>query len=211
LGSRIGEDLALFKLDFKMAYDTIHLPGLFRILYAFGILDHFLRLVKMLFIGAEASVCINGGELDFFLVQRGIMQGYLLASYLFLVVEEALNIMARNSLKRIVLPEAVAEQVLIPYADEVDILIKCTERNRRHTLELLDAYGLATGLCINWPKSQIYWISFDPSPPWLARLPCPWIVERELAKLLGTPFGFNLHTQDIDNFFFGKIQKKLEY
>ena len=94
---------------FKMAYDTIHLLGLFCILYAFGILDHFLRLVKMLFTGAKASVYIKGGESDVFLVQKGIMQGYLFAPYLFLVVEEALNIMARNSLERIVLQEAIAE------------------------------------------------------------------------------------------------------
>jgi hypothetical protein len=29
--------------------------------------------------------------------------------------------------------------------------------------------------------------------------------------LLGIPFGINLHTQDVDDFLYTKIQKKLEY
>ena len=32
-----------------------------------------------------------------------------------------------------------------------------------------------------------------------------------LSKLLGTPFGLNLHTPDIDQFLYNKISRKLDY
>jgi hypothetical protein len=90
-------------------------------------------------------------------------------------------------------------------------MVRSTEHNCTCVLSLLESYGLATGLRINWAKSQVYRLLPDPSPPWLACLPCPWAVERQLLKLLGTLFGINLHTQDVDNFLYTKIQKKLDY
>jgi hypothetical protein len=32
-----------------------------------------------------------------------------------------------------------------------------------------------------------------------------------MSKLLGTPFGFNLDTNDVDEFLVGKFRKKLKY
>jgi hypothetical protein len=210
------QDMALFKLDFCKAYDTVHLSGLFKIMQTFGIPEHFLRMVQVLFSGATSSVNLNGGNSEVFDVQRGVRQGCPLAPYLFLFVGEALNIMSRRALELgeldgMMLPESVTEQVLLQYANDADLMVRGSERNSLCILSLLESYGLATGLRINWPKSQIYWISSDPPPPWLARLLCPWAVEGQLSKLLGTPFGVNLHTQDVDNFLLSKIQKKLDY
>ena len=35
-----------------------------------------------------------------------------------------------------------------------------------------------------------------------------WAEEGDLSKLLGTSFGLNLNTPDIDQFFYSKISKK---
>lgn len=35
--------------------------------------------------------------------------------------------------------------------------------------------------------------------------------EGDLSKLLGTPFGLNLNTQDVNQFLYAKISKKLDY
>jgi hypothetical protein len=40
---------------------------------------------------------------------------------------------------------------------------------------------------------------------------CQWAVEHQLSKLLGTPFGIDLHTGDVDEFLLRKVQKKLTY
>jgi hypothetical protein len=174
--------MALLKLDFRKAFDTMHLSDLFKIMQAFGVPDSFLYMVRVLFAGATSSVRLSGGESDPFDVQRGVKQGCPLAPYLFLFVGEALNIMTRRALDLdeldgIILPEAVTEQVQIQYADDADLMVHGSERNCLRIMTLLDSYGLATGLRINWPKSQVYWLSPDPAPPWLGRLPCPWAVE----------------------------------
>jgi len=54
------QDAILLKLDFKKAYDTVHLPFLFRTLETMGVPQGFVNLVKLLFVNAEALVCLNG-------------------------------------------------------------------------------------------------------------------------------------------------------
>jgi hypothetical protein len=134
-------------------------------------------MVQLLFTGASASVGLNGGESEVFEVQRWVRQGCLLAPYLFLFVK-ALNIMTRQALVQdelegIILLEAVTEQVLLQYADDADMMVRGSEQNCLRIMSLLDSYGLATGLRINWQKSQVYWISPTPPPPWLGQLLCP--------------------------------------
>lgn len=48
-------------------------------------------------------------------------------------------------------------------------------------------------------------------PEWLACYNWQWAEEGDLSKLLNTPFGLNLNTPDIDQFFYAKIAKKLDY
>jgi hypothetical protein len=170
------QDMALFKLDFRKAYDMVHLPNMFWIIQAFGIPDSFLRMVQMLFARTTSSVCLQGGESESFVVERGIRQGCPLAPYLFIFVREALNIMTKRAveleeLEGIILPKVVTEQVLIQYANDVDLMVRGSEQNCMRVLTLLESYGFTTGLCINWAKSQVYWISPEPSPPWLVGSP----------------------------------------
>jgi hypothetical protein len=40
----LEQDMALFKLDFCKAYDTVHLPSLFQIMRAFGVPELFLQM-----------------------------------------------------------------------------------------------------------------------------------------------------------------------
>jgi len=76
---------------------------------------------------------------------------------------------------------------------------------------LIERYGLASDLQINWHKSLAYWISPDRAPHWLSQINCQWAMEHQLSKLLGSPFGINLHTTDVDEFLAGKVKKKLAY
>jgi len=62
----------LLKLDFKKAYDTIHLPFLFKVMKIMGIPTNFLALVKILFVDSETSVSINGSDTDSFSVLRDV-------------------------------------------------------------------------------------------------------------------------------------------
>ena len=56
----LAQDLILLKLDFKKAFDTVSLHFLFSILQELGFPVNFVNYVKLLFNGAEVTVCLNG-------------------------------------------------------------------------------------------------------------------------------------------------------
>lgn len=65
---------------------------------------------------------------------------------------------------------------------------------------------------INWEKSSACW--FDKFPHKIIQLyeyDWKWADEGDLSKLLGTLFGLNLDTNDVDYFLYSKISKKLDY
>jgi len=168
------QEAILLKLDFQKAYDTVHLPFLFKVMETMGIPSSFVDLVKLLLAEVEASVCINGVASSSFPVLQGVKQSCLLAPYLFLFVGEALNIAARHlrhegELKGISLPSAIAAQLISQYANDVNFTIKGEEKYFRQLSLLLDRYGVASRLMINWSKSLAYWHSPHPAPPWLAQ------------------------------------------
>jgi len=91
-------------------------------------------------------------------VLRGVRQGCPLAPYLFLFVGEALNVAAKKlsedgELAGVNLPEGVAEQLISQYADDVNFIVKAEEMYFHCLVILLDKYGIASRLRINWTKS----------------------------------------------------------
>lgn len=65
---------------------------------------------------------------------------------------------------------------------------------------------------INWEKSCAYWFDkYTHKPKWLIGYGWRWAEERDLSKLLGTPFGLDLNTPGMDHFSYSKISKKLNY
>jgi hypothetical protein len=145
-----------------------------------------------------------------------VRQGCLLAPYLFLFLGEALNVATKRAsetgaIQGITLPDEVGNQVILQYVDDTSFNLVGTEQNLENAIILLDLFHLASGLLINWTKSIAYWLSNEPPPDWLCNTRCQWAVERQLSKLLGTPFWIDLSIQDIDEFLYTKIRKNLTY
>ena len=183
---------------------------------AFGVPEEFMSMVQVLFVNAAASVNLNGGESESFEVQRGVRQGCPLAPYLFLFVGEILNLTAKEAmhtgeLEGIQLPANTGELLIFQYADDTDFALRGTLSNVVQIRQLLDTFGEASGLHMNWNKSVAFWFSPLPIPPWLGTLGCQSAVERHLAKVLGTPFGISLAVSDVDAFLEEKISRKLCY
>ena len=142
------------KLDFKKAYDTVCVLFLFKVMKAFGIPNTFSEIVKMLFHGAEAIVCISRGESSHFPILCRIHQGCLLAPYLFLFIGEVLNItikkaMLEGSLSRIILSKNANELSIIQYTNDSNLMIATTKSNFTTATQLIYKFGLASRLCIN--------------------------------------------------------------
>jgi len=151
------------KLDFKKVFDTVHLSFFFHILENMGIPPNLIQLVKLLFTNVEASIRVDTKS---FPILIGVKQGYPLAPYLFLFVGETLNRAAKYQMKEgktyvVKLPEHTCEQLINQYANEVNFMILTKERFFRRLSKLIDKYGDAFGLHIDWPKSLVFYLSLD--------------------------------------------------
>jgi hypothetical protein len=66
------QPLLLLKLDFAKAFDRVSWSFLFHAMEALGFDQTFVKLTKLLFTGATASVCVNGAPTKPFSVSRGV-------------------------------------------------------------------------------------------------------------------------------------------
>ena len=179
--------------------------------------EEFTKWVKLLFTGASAAVNLNGSAGGSFNIERGVRQGCPLAPYLFLIVGEALThtvkkTVAEGRLRGLVLPGGTKQHCISQYADDSSFMVRGEKRYIDEMVRILQVFSAASGMEINWEKSSAYWFDrFTHKPEWLNEYQWQWATEGELSKLLGTPFGLNLKTLDVDQFLYGKITKKLEY
>lgn len=181
-----------------------------------GIPAPFIHLVKLLLSDAEAAISLNGLSTATFPITRGVRQGCPLAPYLFLLVAEALATVTKRavdsgSIKGIMLPDGATQQVLSQFADDTTFSLKGAERYLATTSAMLTEFGLATGLVLNRHKSSMYWYHTMPPPPWLQSFGFTVTPAQELSRLLGTPFGVDLETRDVDRFLANKLTTKLRY
>lgn len=150
-----GHSLLFLKLDFSKAYDKVELSSLFSAMAKMGFLSIFTNMTKLLFEGAEASVCVNRRRTSKFPILQGVRQGCPLAPYLFLIVGEVLNSslkceVSRGRIRGIDLPNSPDQQVIAQYADDTSMTIRTEENFVCNTVSFLHTFSSASGLVINW-------------------------------------------------------------
>jgi hypothetical protein len=100
---------------------------------AIGFALESVHMTKLLFNGMTASVCVNGIPSKPFPVSRDVRQGCPIAPYLFLLVEEVLNVQFQQAaqvgnIRGIKLPTVPIYQLISQYADDTTIFMKGEER-----------------------------------------------------------------------------------
>lgn len=90
-------EACLISLDVQRAYDQIDWPYLFSSLKEFGIGDHFLRWVKILYAKPKDSVITNQTVSYSFRLHGGTRQGCPLSPYLFAIAMKPIAMSIRKS------------------------------------------------------------------------------------------------------------------
>jgi hypothetical protein len=83
----------------------------------------------------------------------------------------------------------------------------------RYLVSTLGIFCVASGLVINWLKSNAYWKCSDlgPRPPWTDRLGLQWVDQHNISNMLGTAFGLSLDSGDMDKFLQTRVDKSLQH
>jgi len=73
-------------IEFRKAFDSIDRRKMMKILKAYGIPQNLLRAIEAMYTNARAVIVTPDGETQEFNIFAGVLQGYTLAAYLFIIV-----------------------------------------------------------------------------------------------------------------------------
>ena len=107
--------------------------------------------------GAIIGDLNNGIFTPYFELQRGVRQGDLLSSYLFIIAAEilAVTIRSRQDIQGTMIGHE--EFKLVQYADDLTLFVPNTEYAEL-ILQLLDRFTISSGLEVNHTKTEVKWI-----------------------------------------------------
>ena len=73
-------------IDFKKAFDSIHRGRMLQILKAYDIPGKLIKAIGLLYENTRARVITPDGETEYFKIMAGLLQGDILAPYIFAIV-----------------------------------------------------------------------------------------------------------------------------
>lgn len=149
-------DAIVLVADFENCFDSIELRSVDKILHYFGFGPNIRSMVQLLFQDIQLSVLSNGYTTDWFDLERGLLQGNPVASYLYLYTGQLLNdrLMANHSIKGININGQEIKS--IQFADDLNLPLLFDQQSLSQAIAELQMFQQQVGLKINLNKSLIY-------------------------------------------------------
>lgn len=142
-------------IDFEKAFDSLDHEFMMKTLTYLNFGTDLLQWIKLFYNNAKSCIINNGYLSSFFNIDSGTRQGCPLSPYIFIMMIEILSVMIRNSKEITGFRLYDTEVKFSAYADDVTVFLDGTERNVASMCKLLDYYGGASGLKVNYKKSAI--------------------------------------------------------
>ena len=201
---------AMIFLDFEKAFDSVQWSWITQTLIARGFPPSFVNIIKLLYSNPRASVIINGHRASAFVIGRGVRQGDPLSPLLFAIVIEPLldAIRTHPNFKGIKVPFCPLALKLSAFADDTTPFIS-DPADFEILYQILDTFGLASGLRLNKSKVMGLWLSRSATPPLALRDKCEWLKRGVVERVLGYRLGINVSIADQHQHVIDKIRTRL--
>jgi hypothetical protein len=153
-------------------------PFLFEVLRQYGFSNRFLDWLAILLSTASTKVLLNGAPGLAIWHRRGLRQGDPLSPQLFVLAVDTLGRLFRRAAELSIL-QRLHPRRAIPtislYADDVVLFCHPTPDDIVAVREILQLFGRASGLCVNYQKSTATLLRCDAedAAPAIAQLGCP--------------------------------------
>ncbi|GKV11964.1 hypothetical protein SLEP1_g23173 [Rubroshorea leprosula] len=204
----------LFKIDFEKAFDKVSWRFLDYMLMRMGFGDIWRGWIRECLQTSMVSILVNGSPTRQFKVSKGLRQGDPLSPFLFLIIAEALNgIITKATELSLFEGVEVAQNGVhcshIQFADDALIFGKASESNVWAAKCIMRTFELATGLKINYSKSQLMGVNVEED--WMEKMAC--LLNCKIGcmpfKYLGVPVGGNHRRMELWKPLIDTFSKKL--
>ncbi|GKU93946.1 hypothetical protein SLEP1_g7495 [Rubroshorea leprosula] len=184
------------KADFEKAYDKVSWEFIDYMVMRMGFCATWRKWIQECLNSSSVSILINGSPTNQFPVNKGIRQGDSLSHFLFLIVAEGLNGLMSSAVdkeryKGVGIGSGDAMVTHLQFADDTIFFGDATEDNIRVIKCIMRTFELASGLKINFKKSQLIGVGVDQN--WSAKMAYQLCCKegKLLFKYLGIPIGGN--------------------
>ena len=147
-------------VDFKKAFNSTDRSVMFKILRHYGIPEQITNAIHLLYEGTCSAVIINGITTDEFEVNTGMLQGGVLAPYLFIVVIDWVMRNANIDDLGFTTHKCQSSRILekrvshLEYADDIGLLENVKDKAQKQ-LNALSSVAKEVGLVINADKTKV--------------------------------------------------------
>ena len=118
----------------------------------------FIRWIETLYNNSSAHVLQNGFLTTSISISRGCRQGDLIASFLFLIGAQILNVLCHQNEQTCGIKLNEKEYKIAQYADDTEFFLDGTKTSLQATLETLKYFEEISGLKVNmekWPPNRL--------------------------------------------------------
>ncbi|GKV32830.1 hypothetical protein SLEP1_g41400 [Rubroshorea leprosula] len=186
----------LFKVDFEIAYGKVCWEFIDYMLFRLGFNIIWRGCIQECLRSSMISILINGSPTRQFPVGKGIRQGDPLSPFLFLIVAEGLNGLMSTAVEKelykgVRIGNGATMVSQLQFADDTTFFGEATEDNIKVVKCIMRIFEMASGLKINFGKSQLMGVEVDND--WKDRMACILCCKKGKFpfKYLGVPIGGN--------------------
>eukprot|EP00253_Pinus_taeda_P019056 PITA_19056 len=154
------------QLDLAKAYDKLNWTYIRRVLIAFGFDHNWVRWVMALVTSSSFSILVDGSPFEIFIPSRGLRQGDPLSPFLFILMMERLGRSIKQAkvegkIKGLQLSRNGRTLTHQQFVDDTMLQGVPTIKEALAYKQLLNDFGLATGMEVNLFKSKIFFFNTD--------------------------------------------------
>ena len=149
----------LIKLDITKAFDSVSWEYLIELLAKRGFSTRWLDWLEAILRTSSSAILLNGCPGDSIIHQRGLRQGDPLSPYLFILAIDVLNNIFNIATQQGFLSKLKGRHASLRismYADDAVIFSNPRRQDITCIMEIMNAFGAATGLQINMQKSTVF-------------------------------------------------------
>ena len=151
----------IFSIDFKNAFDCIDHQYIVDCLQAYNFGEYFCNMVKVALNNRTGTIYDeNMQNIGLYNINVGVLQGDIVAPYLFLIAISPLltklcSVMVGKHLEK--------HHPVISFADDVTIMGKLTSETIDNIIDVCDTFKKLSGLSINFKKSSLMYLKHTTS------------------------------------------------